>query len=106
MPTAFPLGAEVTLAALEEDPHPVHARLREREPVSWLPVLGGWLITRRDLALAAMRDPATFTVEDERFTTSASWARACSRPTAPPTSGTARRSWAPSAPPRFASASP
>jgi len=66
---AFPLGAAVTLAQLEQDPHPVLARLREHEPVSWLPVLGGWLVTRRDLALQAMRDPGTFTVDDPRFST-------------------------------------
>ena len=42
--TAFPLGASVTLEQLETDPHPVHAALREREPVSWLPALGGWLL--------------------------------------------------------------
>src|SRR3954454_16638899 len=53
-----PLGAAVTLAALEEDPHPVHAALRPQEPVAWLPALDGWLVTRRDLALAAMRDTA------------------------------------------------
>src|SRR5439155_8373336 len=45
------------------------ARLREREPVAYVPALGGWLVTRRDLALAAMRDPATFTVDDPRFST-------------------------------------
>src|SRR5215204_3170427 len=66
---AFPLGAAVTLAQLEQDPHPVLARLREHEPVSWLPALGGWLVTRRDLALQVMRDPTTFTVDDERFST-------------------------------------
>src|SRR5919204_819127 len=65
----FPLGAAATLAELEADPHPLLARLREHEPVSWLPVLGGWLVTRRDLALAVMRDPATFTVDDPRFST-------------------------------------
>jgi cytochrome P450 len=65
----FPLGAEVTLADLEHNPHPVLARLREREPVSWLPVLGGWLVTRRDLALRVMRDAGTFTVDDPRFST-------------------------------------
>ncbi|MBV9819156.1 MAG: cytochrome P450 [Solirubrobacterales bacterium] len=64
-----PLGAAVTLAQLDADPHPVHARLRAAEPVSWLPVLGGWLVTRHDLALAAMRDPGTFTVDDPRFST-------------------------------------
>jgi cytochrome P450 len=45
------------------------ARLRAHEPVSWLPALGAWLITRRDLALEAMRDPAVFTVDDPRFST-------------------------------------
>jgi cytochrome P450 len=67
--TAFPLGAAATLGELEEDPHPLHARLRESEPVSWLPVLEGWLVTRRDLALQVMRDPETFTVDDPRFST-------------------------------------
>ena len=37
--------------------------------MSWLPAVDGWLVTRRDLALAAMRDAATFTVDDPRFTT-------------------------------------
>ena len=65
----FPLGAGVTVGALEGDPHDLLARLRTREPVSWLPAVDGWLVTRRDLALAAMRDAATFTVDDPRFTT-------------------------------------
>jgi cytochrome P450 len=65
----FPLGSAVTLDELDVDPHPVLARLREREPVSWLPSLDGWLITRHDLALAAMRDAQTFTVDDPRFST-------------------------------------
>ena len=54
---------------LELDPHPLLARLREHEPVSWLPALGGWLVTRRDLALQAMRDSETYTVDDPRFST-------------------------------------
>jgi cytochrome P450 len=66
---SFPLGAAVTLEQLERDPHPVLARLREREPVSWLPSLDGWLVTRHDLVLAAMRDDRTFTVDDPRFST-------------------------------------
>jgi cytochrome P450 len=66
---AFPIGASVTLAELEENPHPVLARLREREPVSWLPALEAWLVTRRDLVLEAMRDAETFTVDDPRFST-------------------------------------
>ena len=69
MSATFPTGAAVTLAELEQDPHPVLARLREREPVSFVPALGGWLVTRRDLALVVMRDPATYTVDDPRFST-------------------------------------
>jgi cytochrome P450 len=65
----FPFGAAVSAADLEGDPHPALARLREHEPVSWLPVLGGWLVTRRDLALRVMRDAAAFTVDDPRFST-------------------------------------
>jgi len=65
----FPLGAAATLEELEADPHALLARLREREPVSWLPALGGWLVTRRDLALRAMRDPQALTVDDPRFST-------------------------------------
>ena len=37
--------------------------------MSWVPALDGWLVTRYDLALAVMRDPVTFTVDDERFST-------------------------------------
>ena len=59
----------VGLEELDRDPHPVLARLRASEPVSWLPVLDGWLVTRRDLALQVMRDPETFTVDDPRFST-------------------------------------
>src|SRR6266849_10148804 len=59
----------VGLAELAGTPHPVLARLRDAEPVSWLPALDGWLVTRRDLALAVMRDTETFTVDDPRFST-------------------------------------
>ena len=65
----YPLGGAVTLADLEDDPHPALARLRAAEPVSWVPVLDGWLVTRRDLAVAVMRDSVTFTVNDPRFST-------------------------------------
>ena len=68
-PGAFPLGAAITLADLDHDPHPWLARLRDTEPVSWLPVLQGWLVTRHDLAVAVMRDSAAFTVDDPRFST-------------------------------------
>ncbi len=65
----YPVGAAVTLADLAADPHPVLARLRRSEPVSWVPALHGWLVTRHDLAVAVLRDSATFTVDDPRFST-------------------------------------
>jgi len=66
---SFPLGAAVTLAQLDQDPHPVLAALRSSEPVSWLPALNGWLVTRYDLVTQVMRDSTTFTVDDPRFST-------------------------------------
>jgi cytochrome P450 len=65
----FPIGAGASLEELDRDPHALLARLREREPVSWLPVLDGWLVTRRDLAMQVMRDPEAYTVDDPRFST-------------------------------------
>jgi len=65
-----PLGASVRLEQLEGDPHALLARLRGREPVSWVPALDGWLVTSYELALAAMRDHDAFTVDDPRFSTS------------------------------------
>ena len=65
----FPVGAAVALEELDRDPHPLLARLRAGEPVSWLPALDGWLVTSRDLGLLAMRDAETFTVDDPRFST-------------------------------------
>ncbi len=65
----FPLGATVTLERLDLDPHSLLAQLREREPVSWLPALDGWLVTSHDLALEVMHDATRFTVDDPRFST-------------------------------------
>ncbi len=66
---AFPLGASVGRDELERDPHPTLARLRSREPVSWLPAVDGWLVTSHALASAVMRDDVAFTVDDPRFST-------------------------------------
>ncbi|MGH8958433.1 MAG: cytochrome P450 [Acidimicrobiia bacterium] len=66
---AFPLGGATSLDQLSTDPHPHLARLRASEPVTWVPVLDGWLVTRRDLCVQVMRDAVTFTVDDPRFST-------------------------------------
>src|SRR6476646_687284 len=60
---------DATLDELDRSPYALLARLRETEPVAWVPALDGWLVTRRDLALQVMRDPETFTVDDPRFST-------------------------------------
>lgn len=65
----FPVGATVSIDGLTADPHGLLARLRAAEPVSWLPALTGWLVTRHDLAVRVMRDATTFTVDDPRFST-------------------------------------
>jgi cytochrome P450 len=67
----FPIGAAATLAELEADPHPLLARLRATEPVSWLPALNGWLVTRHDLATHVLRAAREYTVDDPRFSTAA-----------------------------------
>jgi cytochrome P450 len=64
----MPAG-RVTLADLEGDPHPVLAGLRTAAPAAWVPVLGAWLVTGYDLAVAVLRDARTFTVDDPRFST-------------------------------------
>src|SRR4029450_5306189 len=63
------LGRAITLAELDAEPYGLIATLREREPVAWIPVLDGWLVTRRDLCIEVMRDGERFTVDDPRFST-------------------------------------
>jgi cytochrome P450 len=65
----YPLGAALTLEQLDADPYGPLARLQESEPVSWVPSLGGWLVTSRDLCIDVMRDAGLFTVDDPRFST-------------------------------------
>ena len=54
----YPIGASATVEELTGDPHPLLARLRATEPVSWLPALDGWLVTSHGLRSLAPGDPA------------------------------------------------
>jgi cytochrome P450 len=63
------IGAGVSLDQLDRDPHPVLAALRQTEPVSWIPALDCWLVTSHALALQVIRDAASYTVDDLRFST-------------------------------------
>ena len=60
---------DTSIAELERDPHRVLAAARASGPVVWIPAIGGWIVTRRDVALQVMRDEVSFTVADERFAT-------------------------------------
>ena len=62
--TDFPLGASITVEQLSADPYPLFARLREREPVTWAPAVGQWLITSRDIAMEVLRDHERFRTDD------------------------------------------
>jgi cytochrome P450 len=59
----FPAGAALTFADMEEAGHePALDALREAEPVSWVPAIGGWLVTSRPAAREVLRNPVA-TVE-------------------------------------------
>ncbi|WP_143532024.1 cytochrome P450 [Saccharothrix sp. ALI-22-I] len=51
------------LAELDADPYPVYARLREEQPVSLLPEVDQWLVTRWDDVQRVLADPGTFTTD-------------------------------------------
>jgi len=55
-----------TVEELETDPHPALASIR---PIGRIESLNAWFVTGRALALQALRDPETFTVDDPRFST-------------------------------------
>ena len=59
----------LTLDDLAGDPHRALAGLRAGSPVAWVDAMDGWLVTSRELALAVMRDPDLYTVDDPRFST-------------------------------------
>lgn len=62
-------GTEITTDQLRSDPYPLLAQLRREQPVSWIPALDGWLVTRYDLAVKVLHDFENFTVDDPRFST-------------------------------------
>jgi cytochrome P450 len=62
------IGESVTLEALERDPYPIYRRLRDEEPVSWVPAVGLWLVTRYDDVRTVDLTPRTFTAATEPST--------------------------------------
>ncbi|MEO6124328.1 MAG: cytochrome P450 [Ilumatobacteraceae bacterium] len=60
---------EVPVDALIRDHHNEMSLIRAIGDVVWVPVLDGWVVSTREVAVAVMRDAATFTVDDPRFST-------------------------------------
>lgn len=60
---------DTSIRQLAEDPHQTLAAARELGPIVWVPVLDAWIVTDRSTAIAVMRDPERFTVNDPRFST-------------------------------------
>jgi cytochrome P450 len=59
----FPAGAAIEFADLEEAGREgALDALRESEPISWVPALGGWLVTSYDAARELLGDRDAFTV--------------------------------------------
>lgn len=56
-----------TLAELDADPYPTYARLREHEPVSWVPEAGQWLVTGWHEVLAILSDSSRFVGDHADF---------------------------------------
>ena len=60
-PTTSNLGAGITVEALEADPFPIYARLREEAPVCFVPAVGLHLVTRWEDVQHVATHPETFT---------------------------------------------
>src|SRR5947209_13189390 len=59
------LGETISLEDLEADPYPIYARLRDEEPVSWVPAVQLWLVTRWDDVRSVDLRPELFTAETD-----------------------------------------
>lgn len=62
------VGEQITLEELERDPYPIYARLRDEEPVSWVPAVQLWLVTRYDDVRHVDLTPEVFTAATEPST--------------------------------------
>jgi cytochrome P450 len=66
--TRFPVGRDVTIQELDEDPYPVFARLRADEPISWLPALNMWFVIGYDDVRTALMDSTRLTTASAQST--------------------------------------
>jgi cytochrome P450 len=61
-------GDQIGLEDLERDPYPIYARLRDEEPVSWVPAVQLWLVTRYEDVRTVDLSPDVFTAATEPST--------------------------------------
>lgn len=63
----FPLGAALSLEDMERAgrEHVIDA-VRDSEPITWMPALGGWLVTGRELARTVLAPKSSLTVMCEQ----------------------------------------
>ena len=61
----FPIGASIELDELSHDPFPIYAQLRELEPVSFVPALNMYFVTRYDDVRKVMEDDEHYVVGTE-----------------------------------------
>ncbi|MGW2540096.1 cytochrome P450, partial [Kitasatospora sp. NPDC001574] len=59
-PTPGSLGATISISELDSDPFPVYERLRDIEPVSWVPAAHAFLVTRWEDVHRISRDAQSF----------------------------------------------
>jgi cytochrome P450 len=61
-------GEQITLEELERDPYPIYARLRDEEPVAWVPAVQLWLVTRYEDVRTVDLSPEVFTAATDPST--------------------------------------
>lgn len=62
----FPIGQGVRMADMYHDPYPTFKEMLGHEPVSWIPEIGMWYITRRSDVLDILADTERFTVVSDQ----------------------------------------
>lgn len=61
----YPIGASVSSEELSRDPYPIYARMQESEPISWVPALGMWYVTRHEDVQRILLDTEHFVTGTE-----------------------------------------
>src|ERR687897_1930424 len=62
------IGDQITLEKLERAPYPIYSLLRDQEPVSWVPAVQLWLVTRYEDVRYVDLTPEVFTAATDPST--------------------------------------